>query len=195
MLKKVIAVLAMATSLTAMHQIEINLNNYDLDARLDFDMGQFNASVDPDSVFIGARYLHGSHQHSDSDLHKDHDLFDGHFFVRQRLRNANALTLGMGVKFVYTSIQSNDFYALPLGLLAGYDLPLGLPVPFTVGGEFYYSPQVLSFGEAKTIWNTTCIWISCSSTEPASPAAIGKSIRISTFQTEICVLTRHGLSG
>ncbi len=149
MLKKLMVMLAMATSLTAMHEIRINLNNYDLDARLDLDMGQFNSSVDPDSVFIGLRYLHGSHQHSDKNLDKDHDLFDGHFFVRQRLRNANALTLGMGTKFVYTSISGKDFYALPLGLLAGYDLPLGLPVPFSVGGEFYYSPQVLSFADAK----------------------------------------------
>jgi len=111
MLKKLFMTAALSVSLFAMHEAELDLNNYDLDAKINFDAGQFNPDVEPDTVFFGFRYLHGSHQHNDRDLSKDHDLVDGHFFVRQRLAKANALTLGMGAKFVYTSIETYDYYA------------------------------------------------------------------------------------
>lgn len=149
MLKKLLLLVALASSLLAMHEVELNLNNYDLDARLNLDMGQFNPSVNPDTFFLGARYLHGSHQHSSDDLSKDEELYDAHFFVQQRLAKQRALTLGLGAKLVYTSVSNLDYYALPLGVRARYDLPLGLPVPFTVGADLYYAPQVLSWSDAK----------------------------------------------
>jgi len=149
MLKIVGAVLGCAVSLLAMHEVEINLNNYDLDAKVNFDAGQFNSSIDPDTVFFGGRYLHASHQHSDDLLDKDYDLVDGHFFVRQRLAGAQSFSVGMGGKFVYTSIESSNFYALPLGVLARYDLPLDIAVPIAIGGEFYFAPEVLTWDEAK----------------------------------------------
>ncbi len=148
MLKKLVAVFALGTSLMAMHEFELNLNNHDLDARLDLDMGQFNASVEPDSVFFGGRYLYGSKENSDSKIDSDHYLLDGHFRVQQQLANVPALTVGMGMKLVYTSIEDEDFYALPLGIHVRYRLPVEA-VPFYVGGRFYYSPQVLSFQDAK----------------------------------------------
>jgi hypothetical protein len=149
MLKKLIMTLALAGSLFAMHEVELNLNDYDLAAKLNLDMGQFNPSVDPDTVFLGVGYLHGSQQHSDRDLSKSYDLYDVNFFVKQRLSKARNITLGLGTKLVYTEIEGEDFYALPLGLLVRYDLPLGLPVPFILGGDLYYSPQVLSWKDAK----------------------------------------------
>lgn len=149
MLKKLITTLALTGSLFAMHEAELNLNNHDLNAKLDLDMGQFNGAVDPDAVFIGARYLHGSHQNNERHYEKDHDLFDAHFYVKQRLSGYRALSLGLGTKLVYTHIEKNDFYALPIGVLAEYDLPIGLPVPFILGGSFYYAPEVLSWEDAK----------------------------------------------
>jgi hypothetical protein len=149
MLKKIVLLLSLAGSLLAMHEVELNLNNYDLDAKINFDIGQFNPSVDPDVFFVGGRYLHGSHQHSDRDLDKDHELYDAHFFVQQRLSGNRAFKLGLGAKFVYTSISDLDYYALPLGVHVAYDLPLGLPVPFIAGAQLYYAPQVLSWSDAK----------------------------------------------
>lgn len=149
MLRKIGMMLALAGSLFAMHQAELNLNNYDVDAKLDLDMGQFNAAVAPETVFVGARYLYGSDQHNDRLLDEGHSLVDAHFLVQQRLGAVPALTLGMGAKLVFTSISGEEFTALPLGVVARYALPLGLPVPVFVGGELYYSPDVLSFNEAK----------------------------------------------
>ncbi|WP_345969864.1 MULTISPECIES: YfaZ family outer membrane protein [Sulfurimonas] len=149
MLKTLVTTLALGCSLFAMHEAELNLNNYDLNAKLDFDMGQFNDAVDPETVFLGARYLRGSYHHSDELRDKDHDLFDAHFAVAQRLSGNDALTLGLGVKFVYTSIEGYDFDALPIGVFARYELPLNLPVPFIVGGALYYAPEVLAWQDAK----------------------------------------------
>ena len=141
--------MAIGVPLFAMHEAELNLNNYDLEAQLHFDAGQFNEAVEPDAIFFGFGYLHGSHQHSDGDLKKDHDMIDGHFFVRQRLAGVPALTLGMGVKFVYTDLGGYNYYALPLGITARYDLPGDLPIPISVGGKLYYAPQVLAWEDAK----------------------------------------------
>ncbi len=149
MLKKTVTMLALTGSLFAMHEAELNLNNYDLNAKLDLDMGQFNTAVDPDTVFVGARYLHGSHYHSGRDLKKDEDLFDAHFSVGQHFRGNGTVTLALGAKFVYTSINNYNFYALPLGIAGSYELPLGLPIPFAVGGSIYYAPEVLAWQDAK----------------------------------------------
>ena len=111
MLKKLIVLLSLAGSLFAMHEAELNLNNYDLDAQLNLDVGQFNAAMEPDTFYIGARYLHGSHQHNDRDLKKDHELYDAHFFVQQRIARNRALALGIGAKLVYTSVSDYDYYA------------------------------------------------------------------------------------
>lgn len=149
MLKKLVLLWVLAGTLLAMHEVELNLNNYDLDAQLNLDMGQFNPAIDPDLFFFGGRYLHGSHQHNDRDLDKDHELYDAHFFVQQRISGQRSLKLGLGAKFVHTSITDYDYYALPLGIHVAYDLPLGLPVPFIVGAQLYYAPQVLSWNDAK----------------------------------------------
>jgi len=149
MLKKLTMTLALGSSLFAMHEAELDLNNYDLGAKLNFDMGQFTSSVDPDSVFLGAGYLHGSHQHNEHADDKDHDLFDLHFFVKQRLKGSNGLSAGLGTKLAYTTVGGYDYYALPIGVLLDYELPLGLPIPFVLGGSFYYAPEVLSWQDAK----------------------------------------------
>jgi hypothetical protein len=149
MLKKLFMTFGLTASLLAMHEFELNLNDHDLDTHLDLDMGQFNAAVEPDSVFFGFRYLYGSEENNDKKIDNDHYLLDGHFRVQQRLAKVPALTLGMGMKLVYTSIEDEDFYALPLGILLRYELPFDIGIPFYVGGHFYYSPQVLSFQDAK----------------------------------------------
>ena len=149
MLKKLMMTLALGSSLFAMHEAELNLNNYDLGAKLNLDMGQFAPSVDPDSVFFGAGYLHGSYQNNEHGDDKDHDLFDLHFFVKQRLKGNSGLSLGVGTKLVYTTIGGYDYYALPIGVMADYELPLGLSIPFILGGDFYFAPEVLSWQDAK----------------------------------------------
>ena len=149
MLKKLMIILALSGSLFAMHDVELDLNDYDLDAQLNLDLGQFNDAVDPDTAFLGARYLRASSEHSDDDLTHDENLYDIHFFVKQRLHGTPDLTLGLGTKLVFTSVENEDFTALPIGALVDYELPLGLSIPFILGGSFYYSPQVLSWQDAK----------------------------------------------
>lgn len=156
MLKKVILWVVMAAPLLAWHRAEITLNNHDLDGRLDLDFGQFGDRVDPDTTLLGIRYLHGSYHHADAvlkNLKKDNALLDVHFRVQQRIRPLPELTVGMGVKFVHTTINAAgkdyQFNALPLGVNAEYELLIGQTLPIYFGASLYYSPEVLSFSDAK----------------------------------------------
>jgi len=147
MLKIISMMLAGASALLAFHVAELNINDKDFEASLRFDMGQFNEAVMPDSTFFGFRYIQGSEEHSD--MHKTEGLVDASFLLQRPFGPNNALSIGMGVKYVYTRISDEDFSAIPLGLQARYLLPLHVGVPVYAAGEFYYSPEVLSFSDAK----------------------------------------------
>ena len=59
------------------------------------------------------------------------------------------LLVGMGIKYEYSRVANEDFSALPLGLELRYLLPFDTGVPMYVSGLFYYSPEVLTFNDAK----------------------------------------------
>ena len=146
MLKKLALSTMIAASAMAMHQGEININDKDLEAQLRFDMGQFNEVTEPDTVFVGFRYLNATQDNSD--YNEDPDLFGVNFLMRQPVRANNDLTLGIGVKFEYTDMGDEDFMALPLGLEGSYLLPIDGFLPLYLNGNIYYAPEVLSFEEA-----------------------------------------------
>ncbi len=147
MLKKLALTALIVTSAMAMHQGEININDKDLEVQLRFDMGQFNEMTEPDTVFVGFRYLNADEDNSD--YNEDPDLFGVNFLMRQPMRTNNALTLGLGVKFEYTDLGNEDFMALPLGLEGSYLLPFEGLVPIYLNGNIYFAPEVLSFKEAE----------------------------------------------
>lgn len=51
MLKKISLIALGAVSAFAMHSAEVNINNSDLELSAKLDMGQFNESVKPDTIF------------------------------------------------------------------------------------------------------------------------------------------------
>jgi len=160
MLKAVATVAVAAVSLMAMHEAEINLNNYDVQARVDLDMGQFNETIEPDRVFLGGSYLYASGDHNSVNGAKDSRLMDVHFMVQQPVDPAKDLMVGLGVKGVYTKVDmgvsgDSDFYAVALGAKARYQIPANIQVPIAVGGHIYYAPNVLSMSDAKNYleWN------------------------------------------
>ncbi len=147
MFKKIALTIVLSTSLFAMHQVNIDLNSYDIDARADFDVGQFNYSVDPESLIVGIRYIYSST--SNNNLDTDAYLIDTHFLLKQKLGNSQEFTFGLGAKILHTLINDDDFYALPLGAEASYRLPLHTLIPIYISTLLYYSPQVISFGDGK----------------------------------------------
>lgn len=149
MLKKVVMIVLSSLPLAAWHHLDLTINNHDLDVKGDVDVGQFNERLDAEMILVGGRYLYASRFHNDSDLQDDHALVDGHFVVQQRLRELPELTLGMGLKTVFTSISDEEFYAVPLGAHVSYEFLPGITLPIYLNGCFYYSPEVLSFSKAK----------------------------------------------
>ncbi|MEA3373888.1 MAG: YfaZ family outer membrane protein [Campylobacterota bacterium] len=147
MLKKLALSALIATSAMAMHQGEININDKDLEAQLRLDMGQFNEVTEPDTVFVGFRYLNADKENSD--YSEDPDLYEINFLMQQPVRANNALTLGIGAKFEYTDLGDEDFMALPLGLEASFLLPADGFVPIYLNGNVYFAPKVLSFKEGE----------------------------------------------
>ncbi len=147
MLKKALGLFVLGTMpLWAFHVAEININDKDFEGSLKFDAGQFNETLIPDSLFFGFSYIKGSEKHSD-DLSETEGLVGASFLMQQPLSAHPALTIGMGVKYHYTKVHDTSFSAIPIGLELMYALPVSLPL--SLGGTFYYSPEVLSFDKAK----------------------------------------------
>lgn len=148
MLKKLALLGAAAASAFAMHSAEININDKDLELGGKIDMGQFNHTVDPDTVFLGARFLNADGEHADPEVPSLDPYYELNFLVQNKINNSN-LTLGLGVKLNYFTQDDVDFGSIPLGVEAKYKLPFGNTVPMYLGGALYYAPEVLSMMDGE----------------------------------------------
>lgn len=137
----------MVSTLFGFHTAELNINDKDFEGKLRFDVGQFNETVMPDSIFFGFGYIKGSEEHSD--FKETDGLVEAAFLMQRPFGNSENLLIGMGIKYEYSRIGDENFSALPIGLEARYLLPVDIGVPMYVGGMFYYSPEVLTFNDAK----------------------------------------------
>ncbi|MDQ7044197.1 MAG: YfaZ family outer membrane protein [Sulfurimonas sp.] len=148
MLKKILITTLPAISAFALHTAEININDRDLELNAKFDMGQFNSSIEPNTVFIGGRFLNGQKENSrleNGDPVTNIDPFYEVSFLMKRAVGDMGMSFGMGVKLNYTK----DFSTIPLGLEFEYVIPAKKLVPMYVYGSVYYAPSALSFSKAK----------------------------------------------
>ncbi len=149
--KLLLSSLLFTSTLFGMHAFEVNLNNKDIDLHLDLDMGQFNDSVEPDSVFITTRMLVGSEENAKLENPYDNNfLGEVGFIVQSTSAAAPGLTMGMGLKYAYSALKSGGaISAVPIGVEVDYVLPFDIAIPLHVGGLFYYAPEVLAFSRSK----------------------------------------------
>ena len=146
MMKKLALALLCATSAFAMHSVELNVNDKDLEIGAKLDMGQFSDATEPDTVFIGGKFLHGDKSHSDfGDLQSIEDYMEFNFLMKRDMSDIG-LSIGLGVKVNHTK----DFTSVPLGAEVAYKLPVGSKIPMSIGGCVYYAPDVLSMDKAKS---------------------------------------------
>ena len=152
MLKKLSLISVVTASAFAMHGVDININDKDLEFGANLDMGQFVQTVEPNTVFVGARYLKGNEAHSDFNSN-DNAYYEANFLMQKPINNSG-LTLGLGVKLNHTQCdiagKTLNFTSVPLGVEADYKLPVNSPVPLHLGGQLYYAPEVLSMNDAKS---------------------------------------------
>ncbi|MDY0233045.1 MAG: YfaZ family outer membrane protein [Sulfurimonas sp.] len=145
MLKKLGLIALCTASAFAMHSIELNINDKDLEFGAKVDMGQFNDAVDPDTVFVGAKILHADEKHSDFRSNSDmNDYYEANFLMQRKVGNSD-LVIGLGVKFNGTK----NFSSFPLGVEATYKI-LGGAIPLYIKGVVYYAPEILSLQDAKS---------------------------------------------
>lgn len=140
MIRKISLSAICAASVFAMHSAEININNTDLELSAKIDMGQFNDNVEPNTIFVGAKYLIADEKHSDVNKIYDYQEIN---FLMQRDVNSD-FRLGLGLKLNHT----RNFVSSPLGLEAAYKLPITSSVPFYLGGSIYVAPKILSYDKA-----------------------------------------------
>jgi hypothetical protein len=147
MIKQTLLFTATAASALAMHIAEININQKDIEGSVRFDMGQFNDAIEPESYLVGGRIIDVDKDHSDA---ADPDpLLEANFLLQNPLQVNDDISFGIGVKAVYTKLNSKSYSALPLGVEAAYRLPVNTAIPVRVGASLYYAPESLSFNSAE----------------------------------------------
>ncbi|SFV64692.1 hypothetical protein MNB_SM-4-1436 [hydrothermal vent metagenome] len=148
MLRKLLLITAMGISAFALHTAEININDRDLELGVKFDMGQFNETIEPNTVFMGGRFLNAQKENSEVEnggsLTDINPYFEVNFLMKRAIGDMG-MSVGMGAKLNYTK----DFSSLPLGLEFEYTVPTKELVPMFVYGSVYYAPGALSFSDAK----------------------------------------------
>ena len=171
MLKKLFLTVWMGISAFAAHQIGVNVNDQEVGGEIRLDMGRMGNAMS--NAYIGARFLNGENNNSKTIADPD-PLMEASFMVMQPVRGVEGLKVGLGIKAVYTEIDSRRYAAVPLGVEAELQLPINTPFPFYVNGAFYYAPSVLSFKEGDGYMETR-IGVDA---EPIENARVGVGYRI-----------------
>ena len=143
MLKKLLLITTLSVGAFAMHLGELNINERDLEVGAKFDLGQFNDTIEPNTMFLGAKFLNADQENSDANETIE-PYSEVNFLIMNKIGD-NGMKLGLGVKFNYTQ----DFSSLPLGIEFAYTIPAKELIPMTLNGSIYYAPQSLSFSEGK----------------------------------------------
>ncbi len=146
MFKKIGILVLSSISLFAMHSVELNINDKDLEIGAKIDVHQFSASTKENTVHLGFKFLHADESHSDAFNSADmHDYYEMNFLMKREIESTG-LTIGLGVK-----INGTDSYmSVPLGVEIGYKLPVSGSMPMHINGVVYYAPEVLSMQDAKS---------------------------------------------
>ncbi len=148
MLKKLTLLTASAISAFALHTAQLNINDVDLEAGIALDVGQFNQNVEPNTMFIGAKFLNPDISHAGNTVITINPYFEGNFLIMKAIGDMG-MSLGMGAKINYTRVNGKDFSTLPFGAEFSYAIPAPKLIPMSLSGSIYYAPKVLSFANAK----------------------------------------------
>ena len=144
MLKKLALISIYGVSAFALHTAEININDKDLELSAKFDMGQFNDNVEPNTIFVGGKFLKGDEKNSEPNNANIDPYLEANFLVKKEIGN-RGLSFGMGVKANYTK----NYASIPLGAEFGFKIPAQNLIPMYLNGAIYYAPTVLCFNDAK----------------------------------------------
>ena len=159
MLKSFLLLVMLNISVFAVHYGEVNLNNRDVEVSAKFDMGQFNYNVEPNTLFVGGKFLYADKRNSDGFIPGtiDQNLTDSNLttgdtidpyfelnvLMMKQIGN-RGMYFGMGAKMNFTK----KYFSIPLGAEFKYVIPARDLIPMFIHGSLYYAPGVLSFKDA-----------------------------------------------
>jgi len=149
MFKKLAIIALGSISAFAMHTAEININDKDLEFAVNIDVAQHNHTVEPDTTFIGVKYLKGTKENSEDENGKQvniNELYETSFLMKRDVPSSD-IKLGIGMKLNYTRVGGESYMSAPLGIEADYKFATHIPI--TVGAKLYYAPSSLSFAKAN----------------------------------------------
>lgn len=150
MLKKLILISALSTTMFAAHQIEANVNDKDVEGKIRLDLGRMGSMT---NTYFGVGFLNGDNNNSKTIIDPD-PLMEVSFMVQNNVQGVQGLKVGLGFKGEYTKIDGRSYMAIPLGIEAELRLPINTPFPFYLGGALYYAPSVLAFKDADGYFET-----------------------------------------
>lgn len=142
MLKKLTLIAASFASAFALNSVEININDKDLELGASIDMSQMNDTIEPDTVFLGVKFLSADPENGDLNTTTMDDYYEVGFLMKRDY--SHNLEIGLGMKLNGTK----NFATIPLGAEVRYSFDTGLPM--YLGGSIYYAPSVLSMRDAKS---------------------------------------------
>ena len=148
MFKKVALIALSTISAFAMHSAEININDKDLELAVGIDVAQYNHTVEPDTTFVGIKYLKGTKENSEDEYGNNvntNEYYETSFLMKRAVPNSD-IKLGIGMKLNYTRVAGESYMSAPLGIEVGYTL--ASRIPLSVGAKLYYAPSSLSFAKA-----------------------------------------------
>jgi len=145
MLKKITLITLCAVSAFAVHSGEININNKDLEVGVKLDLGQFNTAIEPDTMFIGCKFINADGEHATDKPNNLDPYLEVNFLMMKPIGN-QGMSFGMGAKVALTE----NYAAIPLGLEFTYKLPVPNLIPMYLNGSLYYAPSVLCMSDADS---------------------------------------------
>ncbi|MDD2368651.1 MAG: YfaZ family outer membrane protein [Sulfuricurvum sp.] len=142
MIKKIILSALIGTSVFAAHQAEFNFNDKEVEGQLLFDLSKMGVPLG--GAYAGARILNGDERNSDK-IENISQFKEVSFLIMRPMESVAGLSLGLGIKGVYTKFDGAHYAAIPLGLEANMKLPFATLFPLHLNGALYYAPSDLTF--------------------------------------------------
>jgi hypothetical protein len=141
MLKKFLLT-SLAVASFSLNTAEININNEDLEVNAKVDLANINYNIEPDTMFLGAKFLYVDEDKSNNK--NMHHFYEVNFLMMREVKDG--LKFGLGLKVNH----AKDFISSPLGFEFSYKIPNTDVIPIYFNGQYYYATKVLSYNDAET---------------------------------------------
>ncbi len=141
MKKILIGSLIASSILIGSNSIQVNINSDTLELSADIHLNTYYHLNNNSNYYFTANYLR-----IEDNASKTQSFSSAGFKVLNPYTNDNGISIGLGMKAVYSNQNNKSFFATPLRVIATVDINEIM----YVDAELSYATKVLSFSDAKT---------------------------------------------